>query len=367
MFLLVQTDRSVTEICLDVGFTSLGTFSRTFRAIVGESPTSYRARGVAHNVPNCFAMAWTRPSSFGEANAHSEQLASLAMLNITHSSIYVLDQDEALDFYVGKLGLEVNTDVDMGFMRWLTVSVPGEPDREILLERPGPPAHDDATAEQVRELVTKGATGFALGLRTDDCRKTYEELRPRASSSPRSRPSALRHRLRPARPVRQPHPHRAARAGAARSARPRGVRPELSAWRSDARRRQAAHQARRGGLVADPAPPEARRARCPGGAASPAHFSREFRARVRRDPAPLPAHAAARARRRRCCARPTPGGRQLHDVGLRSVGSFTTSFGRMSARRRPPIARRSAGVGSRAGAACVLRAWGRPAGAPRRA
>jgi AraC-like DNA-binding protein len=68
MFLLAQTDRSVTEVCLDVGFTSLGTFSRTFRAIVGESPTSYRARGVVHDVPNCFAMAWTRPSSFGEAN-----------------------------------------------------------------------------------------------------------------------------------------------------------------------------------------------------------------------------------------------------------------------------------------------------------
>jgi catechol 2,3-dioxygenase-like lactoylglutathione lyase family enzyme len=98
------------------------------------------------------------------------------MLNITHSSIFVLDQDEALDFYVGKLGFEVNTDVDMGFMRWLTINLPGDPDREILLERPGPPAHDDATAEQVRELITKGATGFALGLRTDDCRKTYEEL-----------------------------------------------------------------------------------------------------------------------------------------------------------------------------------------------
>ena len=68
MFLLRETDRSVTDICLDVGFTSLGTFSRTFRAIVGESPTSYRGRGVAHDVPNCFAMAWTRPSSFGEAN-----------------------------------------------------------------------------------------------------------------------------------------------------------------------------------------------------------------------------------------------------------------------------------------------------------
>ena len=99
------------------------------------------------------------------------------MLSITHSSVFVLDQDEALDFYVGKLGLEVNTDVDMGFMRWLTVSPPGQPDREILLERPGPPAHDDATAEQVRELVTKGATGFAIGFRTDDARKTYDDLK----------------------------------------------------------------------------------------------------------------------------------------------------------------------------------------------
>ena len=54
---------------------------------------------------------------------------------ITHSQIYVLDQDEALDFYVGKLGLEVNADVDLGFMRWLTVNVPGHPERQILLEK----------------------------------------------------------------------------------------------------------------------------------------------------------------------------------------------------------------------------------------
>jgi catechol 2,3-dioxygenase-like lactoylglutathione lyase family enzyme len=99
------------------------------------------------------------------------------MFAITHSQVFVLDQDEALDFYVGKLGLEVNTDADLGFMRWLTVNVPGQPDRQILLEKPGPPAMDDATAEQVRELVTKGATGLAVGLSTDDCRKTYEELR----------------------------------------------------------------------------------------------------------------------------------------------------------------------------------------------
>ena len=99
------------------------------------------------------------------------------MLNANHiSCIFVHDQGEALDFYVGKHRLEVRTDVDMGFMRWLTVGVPGDESREILLEKPGPPAMDDATAEQVRELVTKGATGFAAGFVTDDCRKTYEEL-----------------------------------------------------------------------------------------------------------------------------------------------------------------------------------------------
>jgi len=69
MFLLRATDRSVTDICLDTGFTSLGTFSRTFSVIVGESPTAYRGRGAVAAVPTCFAMAWTRPSSFGEAVA----------------------------------------------------------------------------------------------------------------------------------------------------------------------------------------------------------------------------------------------------------------------------------------------------------
>ena len=93
------------------------------------------------------------------------------------SQIYVLDQNEALDFYVGKLGLEVKNDIDMGFMRWLTVGVPGEPGREVLLEVPGPPAMNEATANQVREMVTKGATGGWLGFTTDDCHKTYETLK----------------------------------------------------------------------------------------------------------------------------------------------------------------------------------------------
>ena len=69
MWLLRETERSVTDICLDVGFNSLGTFSRTFRDIVGVSPIGYR-RGsapIGGAVPTCFTMAWARPSSFGEA------------------------------------------------------------------------------------------------------------------------------------------------------------------------------------------------------------------------------------------------------------------------------------------------------------
>lgn len=67
MFLLCETDRSVTDICFDVGFTSLGTFSRTFRRIMGESPTDYRKHAQVQPIPTCVTMTWTRPSSFGEA------------------------------------------------------------------------------------------------------------------------------------------------------------------------------------------------------------------------------------------------------------------------------------------------------------
>ncbi len=113
---------------------------------------------------------------------------------ITHSQIYVLDQDEALDFYVGKLGLEVNADVDMGFMRWLTVSVPGHPGRQILLERPGGPMMSEETARQVRDLLTKGAMGGHLIFSVDDCRKTYETLLSRGvefTEEPTERPYGI--------------------------------------------------------------------------------------------------------------------------------------------------------------------------------
>ena len=99
----------------------------------------------------------------------------ISRLNVT--SIYVLDKDEALDFYVDKLGLEKGNDVSQGDYRWLTVRVPGE-STEISLEQPGPPLHDEATAEQLRELVTKGALGGLVFI-TDDAHATYDSLRER--------------------------------------------------------------------------------------------------------------------------------------------------------------------------------------------
>jgi catechol 2,3-dioxygenase-like lactoylglutathione lyase family enzyme len=100
----------------------------------------------------------------------------ITKLNVT--SIYVLDKDEALDFYVSKLGLEVGQDFKQGSYRWLTVRVPGDPGIEISLEQPGPPLHDEATAAQLRELITKGAMS-GLVFHTDDTRGLYETLKAR--------------------------------------------------------------------------------------------------------------------------------------------------------------------------------------------
>jgi len=99
----------------------------------------------------------------------------LNSINISH--VFVFDQDKALDFYVGKLGLEVSNDQNLGFMRWLTVRVPGDPTRDILLELPAPPSMDQKAAEQIRELVSKGATGFTVGFTTNDAQKTFEDLK----------------------------------------------------------------------------------------------------------------------------------------------------------------------------------------------
>jgi catechol 2,3-dioxygenase-like lactoylglutathione lyase family enzyme len=101
----------------------------------------------------------------------------ITMLNV--ASIYVLDKDEALDFYVNKLGLEKGNDVRQGDYRWLTIRVPGASGvTEVSLEQPGPPLHDAATADQLRELITKGALGGLVFI-TDDARALYETLKER--------------------------------------------------------------------------------------------------------------------------------------------------------------------------------------------
>ncbi|MFI1994129.1 VOC family protein [Actinoplanes sp. NPDC020271] len=97
------------------------------------------------------------------------------MTKLNVASIFVLDKDEALEFYAGRLGLEKSNDVQQGSYRWLTVRVPGG-DTEIRLEQPGPPLHDEATAEQLRELIAKGALN-GLVLNTDDIHGLYESLK----------------------------------------------------------------------------------------------------------------------------------------------------------------------------------------------
>lgn len=116
------------------------------------------------------------------------------LTGISHHSVYVLDQDQALDFYCGTLGFEVSADVDLRFMRWLTIALPAQPDRQIMLEVPGAPFVDEETAAQLRDLLTKGALGAAAILTTDDCRATYEDLRAKGvefTEEPTERPYGI--------------------------------------------------------------------------------------------------------------------------------------------------------------------------------
>lgn len=92
--------------------------------------------------------------------------------------LYVRNQDEALDFYVGKLGFRVHTDAKNGDFRWLTVQHPEQPSLQLGLFVPQTPVLDEATARTMRELVAKGAMP-PLVLNVDDCRATYERLRAR--------------------------------------------------------------------------------------------------------------------------------------------------------------------------------------------
>lgn len=97
------------------------------------------------------------------------------MQSVDVVGLYVRDQDEALAFYVDKLGFRVHMDVRNGDYRWLTVQSPTQPSFQLGLFRPGPPMHDAATAKTLQEMVAKGAMP-PLVLAVEDCRGAYERL-----------------------------------------------------------------------------------------------------------------------------------------------------------------------------------------------
>jgi catechol 2,3-dioxygenase-like lactoylglutathione lyase family enzyme len=92
------------------------------------------------------------------------------------AGLYVRDQDEALSFYVEKLGFRVHTDAKNGNYRWLTVQHPEQPSFQLGLFKPQPPTVDEATAQVVSEIVAKGAMP-PLVMVVDDCRSAYERMR----------------------------------------------------------------------------------------------------------------------------------------------------------------------------------------------
>jgi uncharacterized glyoxalase superfamily protein PhnB len=119
------------------------------------------------------------------------------MIRIANAQLWVHDQDEALEFYTKKLGMEVRADVtlpELGDFRWLTVSPPGQEDFSIVLMAiPGPPVMDAETRKQVEELMGKGFAGTVF-LTTEDVRADYEELSKRGvefTEPPEERPYGI--------------------------------------------------------------------------------------------------------------------------------------------------------------------------------
>ena len=103
---------------------------------------------------------------------------------VSHVNVWVHDQDEAFDFYTRKLGLVVREDVtveDFGGFRWLTVGPSDQPDVQLILNIPGPPALDPEVAERVKGMVAKGEVSGPgiLIFETDDLQATYDDLTAR--------------------------------------------------------------------------------------------------------------------------------------------------------------------------------------------
>jgi catechol 2,3-dioxygenase-like lactoylglutathione lyase family enzyme len=116
---------------------------------------------------------------------------------LTHTQVWVTDQDEALAFYTEKLGMELREDVtvpELGNFRWLSVGVPGQADVAItLMAVPGPPVFDEDTRDKIHALLAKGAAG-GLFFSTDDIQASYQELKSRGvefSQEPTEQPYGI--------------------------------------------------------------------------------------------------------------------------------------------------------------------------------
>jgi uncharacterized glyoxalase superfamily protein PhnB len=119
------------------------------------------------------------------------------MIQIGSAQLWVHDQDEALEFYTKKVGMEIRSDVtvpELGNFRWLTVGAPGQGDVAVtLMAIPGPPVMDEQTAKEVRALMAKGFAG-TIFLVTDDCRAAYDDMRGRGvefTEAPEERPYGI--------------------------------------------------------------------------------------------------------------------------------------------------------------------------------
>src|SRR5579859_456566 len=119
------------------------------------------------------------------------------MIKLSTAQLWVHDQNEALDFYTNKLGWEVRSDAtlpELGDFRWLTVGPPKQPDIDVVLMAiPGPPVMDPQTADQVRDLTSKGFAGTVF-LTTDDIQRDYGELKSRGvefTEAPEERPYGI--------------------------------------------------------------------------------------------------------------------------------------------------------------------------------
>ena len=179
MALLRRGDLSVTEVCFEVGCSSLGTFSTRFTELVGMPPSTYRRHeaGATAGMPPCVAKQVTRPIRNREAPV-SRAAPSVTAMDITiHASFLPHDDpDASLAFYRDTLGFEVRNDVEYGGMRWITVGPADQPDTSIVLYPPAAaPGITDDERRTIAEMMAKG-TYASIILATPDLDGTFERL-----------------------------------------------------------------------------------------------------------------------------------------------------------------------------------------------